>query len=263
MPAGILWVASRIKKPTLSHEKFCSWYENVHIQEVTALSGVPRAARYEGIQPSPFPGALSDDAPWLTVYEMPDIGFRENKAFRGLDGQSEPKKELLEGVFKQARFDTRFYECIQVHENKGGAKKGMALLSSICQVWAMTDWCYLGPASLLISAALTPAAGKEADFDAWYRQEHLPLIGECAGYRRSRRFKLVNATALDEFKRIEPQVPSYLAIHEFDGEELPMSELAKVDETEWSKKVVAGLESMEAGFYKLKRKYETVEKARL
>jgi len=242
MPTGILWVASRIKKPTLTPEKFCAWYENQHIQEVTALSGVPRAARYEGIQPSPYPGALSDDAPWLTIYEMPDIDFRQSREFRGLDGQSEPKAELLEGVFKQARFDTRFYECIQVHE-KDSAKKG--------------------PASLIISAALTPAAGKEADFDAWYRQEHLPLIGECAGYRRSRRFKLVNATALDEFKRIEPKVPSYLAIHEFDGDELPMAELAKVDETEWSKKVVGELKLMEAGFYKLKRRYERELDAKL
>lgn len=262
MPAGILWVASRIKKPTLSSDKFCSWYENQHIQEVTALSGVPRAARYERIEPSPYPGAFSDDAPWLTIYEMPEIEFRQSKEFKGLDGQSEPKKELLDGVFKQARFDTRFYECIQVHENGGGAKKGKGL-EKIRDDLNLTDHVLPGPASLIISAALTPAAGKEADFDAWYRQEHLPLIGECAGYRRSRRFKLVNATALDEFKRIEPVVPSYLAVHEFDGDEFPMAALAKVDETEWSKKVVAELELMEAGFYKLKRKYETETDAKL
>ncbi|KAF2807304.1 uncharacterized protein BDZ99DRAFT_364411, partial [Mytilinidion resinicola] len=172
MPPGILWVASRIKTPTLTPETFCAWYENVHIHEMTALSGVPRAARYEAIQPEPYPNALSSDAPWLTVYEMPDIDFRTTKEFRGLDGQSEPAAELLEGVFKKARFDTRFYECVQVHEKEGGAKK-------------VADGC-VGPASLIISAALTPAPGKEDDFDAWYRQEHLPLIGEGAGYRRSR-----------------------------------------------------------------------------
>ncbi|KAF2492681.1 hypothetical protein BU16DRAFT_490545, partial [Lophium mytilinum] len=166
MPTGILWVASRIKNPTLTPSHFCTWYENTHIHEVTALSGIPRAARYEAILPSPYPGALSADAPWLTIYEMPDIAFRETAEFRGLDGQSEPAAELLEGVFKKARFDTRFYECVQVHERAGRAEKG--------------------PAALIISAALTPAVGKEADFDAWYREEHLRLIGECAGYRRSR-----------------------------------------------------------------------------
>lgn len=127
MPSGVLWVASRVKQPGLTPEEFCSWYENVHIHEKTALSGVPRAAHYEGIKPSPLVGALSSSAPWLTVYEMPDINFRETKEFRSLDGQSEPEKELLEGVFKRVRFDMRFYECIQVHEKEGGAAEGALL----------------------------------------------------------------------------------------------------------------------------------------
>lgn len=55
---------------------------------------------------------------------MSDIEFRETPEFKGLDGQSEPSKELLEGIFKQARFDTRFYEEVQVFENEG-EKKGV------------------------------------------------------------------------------------------------------------------------------------------
>ena len=98
MPSGVLWVASRVKQPGLTPEKFCSWYENVHIPEVTALSGVPRASHYESIKPFPLPGTLSSSTPWLTIYEMPDINFRETEEFRSLDGQSEPEKELLEGI---------------------------------------------------------------------------------------------------------------------------------------------------------------------
>lgn len=59
------------------------------------------------------PKAYESEAPYLTVYEMPDVGYRETGEFKGLDGQSEPREELLEGVFKKARFDTRFYECVQ------------------------------------------------------------------------------------------------------------------------------------------------------
>lgn len=55
MTPGVIWVSSRISHlpkprddiPALTPEKFCDWYENTHIQEVTALPGVPRAARYE------------------------------------------------------------------------------------------------------------------------------------------------------------------------------------------------------------------------
>ncbi|KAF2184052.1 hypothetical protein K469DRAFT_709933 [Zopfia rhizophila CBS 207.26] len=55
---------------------------------------------------------------------MSDIGFRETREFMGLDGQSVPREELLEGVFRQARFDTRFYEEIRYYEEEGGAVKG-------------------------------------------------------------------------------------------------------------------------------------------
>lgn len=55
MAPGVIWVSSRVSHlpnpqtnvDALTPEKFCDWYENIHIQEVTALSGVPRAARYE------------------------------------------------------------------------------------------------------------------------------------------------------------------------------------------------------------------------
>ena len=63
MTPGVIWVSSRISHlpeprenvTALTSEKFCDWYENTHIQEVTALPGVPRAARYEAsMYPAPF-----------------------------------------------------------------------------------------------------------------------------------------------------------------------------------------------------------------
>ena len=82
---------------------------------------------------------------------MPDIAYRESEEFKGLDGQSEPARELLEGIFKNARFDTRFYEEIQCFEpsktptteNENGGKR------------------------FVISAALEPPSGQDKDFDAW------------------------------------------------------------------------------------------------
>jgi hypothetical protein len=133
---------------------------------VTSLPGVPRAARYEAITPQPAPSTWSSEAPWLTVYEMPEIEYRETKEFKGLDGQSRPREDLLEGVFKQARFDTRFYSEIQSYGKDVS----------------------VGPAKLLISAALQPKDGGDEDFERWYREEHLKVLSECPGYRRSRRY---------------------------------------------------------------------------
>lgn len=62
------------------------------------------------MHPQPSPRVWSVAAPWLTVYEMPDIAYRNTTAFKGLDGQSNPRDVLLHEIFEQAQFDTRFYE---------------------------------------------------------------------------------------------------------------------------------------------------------
>lgn len=167
---------------------------------------------------------------------MPDINYRQTAEFKGLDGQSEPKQELLDGVFKQARFDTRFYECVQTFESEG---------------------CKEGPGELLISAALQPAKGEEADFDRWYKEEHLSMLAECKGYRRSRRFELVEASTLERFERRVPECPVYLSLHEFDGVNggLDWEGLQRSVETEWTKKVMGGCEMEEVGWYRRKRVY--------
>ncbi|CAO2652045.1 Nn.00g003280.m01.CDS01 [Neocucurbitaria sp. VM-36] len=275
MARGILWVSSRIANPDglLTPETFCDWYENVrlpspftpplplplplplnfhhethttvqrHIPEVLALPGMPSAARFSALDPQPDDAkAWSHDAPWLTVYEMPDIEYRNTSAFKGLDGQSLPEKELLEGVFKNARFDTRFYEEVQVYGKGGGGEKK-------------------GPATFLISAALEPPASNEADadFDAWYRNEHLDVLARAPGYVRTRRYKLVNGTTLDRFVRVELDVPKYLALHEFQSDVLPWKELGESARTEWARRVMGGLVKEEVGWYVLKRKYAESE----
>jgi hypothetical protein len=117
---------------------------------------------------------------------MPDITYRETDEFRGLDGQSEPKQELLDGVFKRARFDTRFYEEVQVYEperSKEGVEEGGK------------------EGRFLLSAALQPQQGQEDDFDNWYREEHLKVLSECEGYVRTRRYEVRDASTLDRFVR--------------------------------------------------------------
>ncbi|KAF1943683.1 hypothetical protein EJ02DRAFT_453168 [Clathrospora elynae] len=241
MPRGLLWVASRIVNAEgLTEDKFCEWYENTHIQEVLVLAGFPAAARYEALQPQPDAKAFSNEAPWLTVYEMPDVAYRESEEFKQLIGQSPLPQELIEGVFKNARFDTRFYEEVQCFENPEVMGKG--------------------PATYLISAALQPPKGTESDFDTWYRKEHIPLLSRAPGFLRTRRYELVNATVLDCFERTEDEkVPKYLAHHEFNGDALPWKELGEIATTEWAKKVMGGLVGEEVGWYRIKKVYAESE----
>lgn len=54
-----------------------------------------------------------------------------------------------------------------------------------------------------------------------------------------------------EALRTEGEVPTFLALHEFQGDVLPDEELARTGETPWSKKVMGGLTRSEIGAYRL------------
>jgi hypothetical protein len=105
---------------------------------------------------------------------------------------------------------------------------------------------------LLVSAALTPAVGTDADFDAWYKEEHYGTIAACPGYVRTRRYKLKTAVGAKD-------VPTYLALHEFESDILPQADLEKTLETSWAKKVMGSLAGQEIYVFKLTGSFGDIE----
>ncbi|KAK3078367.1 hypothetical protein LTS18_007696 [Coniosporium uncinatum] len=258
---GVLWVSSMVARAErLSNEDFNDWYLNVHVDQVVATGGVPSAARYEAVPilpPDAKRATWAMEATWLTIYELPSLAHRYSPAFTNLDGQSKPDPTLLDRIFRNAKFETRFYEHIETHE---------------------APHAHPGPGTLVISAALTPAKGQDDDFNRWYHDEHMAEVGKVEGYLRTRRYRQIvatdpdfkpartttgnegctgpEATILDCYERRQNErAPAYLALHEFDAGEFDMEGLAKADETEWSKRIVPTLEVMQAGFFRLIRPY--------
>jgi len=141
---------------------------------------------------------------------MPDIGYRTSDDFTGIAVRNPPSPQLIDTVYKNTRFDIRWYEQIQVVESANAAKS---------------------PARFLISAALHPASDPTslADFDKWYREEHISLLSRMPGFVRSRRYEIASATVLNQFQFRDTleKAPRYLALHEFSSDDLPLEELAK------------------------------------
>ncbi|KAL5118709.1 hypothetical protein ACEQ8H_003386 [Pleosporales sp. CAS-2024a] len=270
MPPGILWVSSRIINPDkLSASKFCEWYEDMHIQQVLSASGLRSAIQWTAVSAQPSGDALSAAAPWLTVYEMDEIEMQESGAFKAaaldLDGPSRPRAELVEGIFKHARFDTRVYALVSEFvgpradlEKKRKKRKpdDEEEEEEKEEKPALTK----EKATFLISGALEPPPDAVDDLDAWYRDEHLHVMARVPGYLRTRRFQLVSGTSLVGLERSTPEMPRFLSLHEFAGEgALPWKELLESVETEWAKKVLGGLLRSEMGYYECKRRYEEEE----
>lgn len=231
---GILWVNSKITKPdAVSPELFTRWYEEVHIPDIFATSGIKSAVRYQNIDPKA-------ERPYLAVYAMKDIAFLQTDEFKAISVHSDMLPGPSHACFDIADFDTRYYEAVQTYEAKDAPA---------------------GPARMVISAGLTPAPGTDDDFDKWYREEHCRDLAKCPGYRRTRRFKLTfgrqNRLPATEKKIAEP--PKYLALHEFDVDELPAKELAATGETPWATKIMGGCVQTEVGIFKILKEFGDVK----
>jgi hypothetical protein len=78
---------------------------------------------------------------------------------------------------------------------------------------------------------MEPAEGAEAeaDFEAWYRKQHLDMLAMCEGYRRTTRYE-----------RVDGARPRFLALHEWacKPEDLPKEKVKQLCETEWSRKIL-------------------------
>ncbi|KAF1989539.1 hypothetical protein K402DRAFT_460895 [Aulographum hederae CBS 113979] len=101
----------------------------------------------------------------------------------------------------------------------------------------------------IISASMQPTPAGGPDLDAWYRDEHNEQMSRERGYVRTRRYRLVH--------QIKPQgatecsdAPEWLGLHEFEEENPWGDTVVPLDPmSEWTKKVMAAQERIEAGMY--------------
>ncbi|KAL1637376.1 hypothetical protein SLS58_009323 [Diplodia intermedia] len=220
---GVLYVGAAIKDPVLDEATFNKWYDDSHVPEMLALrNGPPAAFRYRNADPTrPFP--------YLVLYVLPDMAWADSDELKGAKLTHD---ELPGGRshFDLVDFDVRQYDKIQTFEGQL-PKDGRA-------------------GRCVVAVAMEPAAASadaddpEHDLDAWYRLQHLDMLSTVQGYRRSTRYKLRAAmplTADAAAKKLGvDELPRYLALHEYDSEDVPAEQIRLAVNTEWSKKVIGG-----------------------
>ncbi|KAH8923825.1 hypothetical protein BT69DRAFT_1296861 [Atractiella rhizophila] len=98
--------------------------------------------------------------------------------------------------------------------------------------------------------------GNDEDFEKWYREEHIPLFAKIPHWRRSFRYKVTDSLLSQTGKEDERgNAPKYAAIHEF--EQLDPATFTQTEEwnnaisTEWSQRIMSGLQVSELTFWKL------------
>ncbi|KAJ1337793.1 DUF4286 family protein [Microdochium nivale] len=231
---GLLFVNSRISSDLLDEATLLRWYDEDHIPEILATSGVESAVRF--VDEAAKGRESEGGRPYLHVYPLQDIKFLVTPEFAAISVTS----ELLPGsglVYDLVDFDVRYYSLVQVYDPTG---KGPGHTRSV----------------LYAHFALHEGYPSE-DLDSWYRQEHLPQLAQTKGYVRSTRYKLVwgrNSETSRAFKGAAAEgsagsgsgsgsgsgeLPEWFALHEFETETLDAADVQRLMSTEWTQKVFA------------------------
>jgi hypothetical protein len=224
---GLLFVASRITHPSkTTDEQFNQFYNDEHLPDVlnykTKITDL--ALRYKNTSPS-------SDRPYLALYPLEDAAFFSTGTLEQLTEETK-HSTTYDGanVTDFVHFDAFPYAKIQTFEHPAYTGK--------------TQNTGNDRPRTLTCVAMEPAKGDEAeaDFEAWYRKQHLDMLAMCEGYRRTTRYQ-----------RVDGVKPRFLALHEWAcaPENLPAEQVKQVATTEWSLKILKEAEVYDRDVYEL------------
>ncbi|EXJ71821.1 uncharacterized protein A1O5_05631 [Cladophialophora psammophila CBS 110553] len=188
---GIIGAFSTNARPDLfPDDALMSWYDNIHIPDVIATSGMKTALRYEALDPNA-------KYSWLVVYPVKDINFAGTEEFDNIPkgGHEEIDAHQFTDL---AQLDLRIGARIQVFEPPSATK---------------------GRSSYLLAESINIPSEDVAQFDRWYNAEFLPALTKMSSFRRATRYNVVQS--------LVPGGPKHLVFYEFDTAEIPMDQIQR------------------------------------
>ncbi|KAK4495555.1 hypothetical protein PRZ48_001220 [Zasmidium cellare] len=215
---GLTFVASNVLDPAkTSDEIYNKFYNDEHLPDVLASGLTKLALRYKNANPEA-------KIPYLALYPVEDASITGSEAAAKLIQDTQRSKTFNgDDIHDHINFDIRRYEKIQTYEayqqeGRSGKERGQTI----------------------IAVGMEP--GDEADFDEWYRKQHLDMLAMCRGYRRCTRYK-----------NMDDQEPRFLALHEYDCKpgDIPSEQIKQVVSTEWSKKIVGEAKIFDRNVFEL------------
>ena len=190
-------------------DEFTDWYDNEHVPARLALDGFGTVSRFRAAD------ALTPE--WLATYEVRP-GTLDGAAYKAVwDNASAREKSIMSA----ATIDRRLYAPIS---DSGGTGEAPAVLMAV---------------SMSVPAAAV------ADMEAWYVEEHIPMLLAVPGWRRSRRYILASGDG-----------PRYLSLHEIDSRaafDEPAYKAAA--STPWRNRIVAAAIGRERRVFELHRSF--------
>ena len=155
---------------TVDLAEFTDWYDNEHVPARLALDGFGAVSRFRAAD------SLTPD--WLATYEVRP-GTLDGAAYKSVWEHASAREKR---IMSTATIDRRLYSPI--------SDSGVTAEAP--------------PVLMAVSMSVPESA--EADMEAWYVEEHIPMLLAVPGWRRSRRYVLTSGDG-----------PKYLSLHEIDS----------------------------------------------
>jgi pimeloyl-ACP methyl ester carboxylesterase len=211
---GILYVTMH-PHSTLPPSHFHDWYNNDHGPTRLRLPWVLNGFRYRATD-NAYSATRHEFMAVYDIEDMHNLTTDEYTRLRKPPVQSQRERDTM----KQITVDRRFYDCagewtsptfssMEIPENEGEKNIQIA-----------------------VSVTLHPGPNNETEFKKWYEDEHIELIRQIPGWRRTRRF-------VTSYLDIEAgRQKEYLVLHDYAPEnDLQGEQMKKAVSTEWAKKV--------------------------
>jgi hypothetical protein len=162
-------------------DEWADWYDTDHIPQRLALPGFLTGSWWQ---------ALDGSARSLGLYDLDDVSRLSGPSYQAIlgDGATPWTKRLHRLRDAPARPSLR-YECVQLHPGH--------------ETSPVSDYL------MFFGVRVDPTA--EAEFNAWYDEEHLPLLRQVPGVQCGRRFRVVNA---------DDRLSSYVALYHLSNPEI-------------------------------------------
>jgi len=162
--------------------EFTDWYDNEHVPNRLATPGFGAVARFratDGIKPE-----------WLATYQIKP-GTLDTPAYKALwENASERERRIMSSV---STLDRRVYTQVSDSRAEGVSESA-------------------GAPPVVLAVSMSVPDSVVPDMEAYYEQEHYPLLLDVPGWRRARRFVLASGPGTDN------TAPKYLSLHEIESE---------------------------------------------
>jgi hypothetical protein len=98
---------------------------------------------------------------------------------------------------------------------------------------------------VIFVVSMSVPADAEDDMNAWYTEEHIPMLLAVPGWRRARRYRQTSGTG-----------PEYMSLHDLDGPDVFDSDAYKAaSTTPWRDKVLASATGRERRVFSLHKSF--------